>query len=120
MRRGRTITPWLWGLLIATMLFSALLLFASYQYIGSDDAPILRSFMGYDGGVPATFNLYLHTAFAWLLYALAMLAPGVAWFSILQLFLLWFSQVVIVKSLAQLARRRGWPMCRPRSAAACR
>jgi hypothetical protein len=110
MRRSRNIAPWLWGLLIATLLFGTLLLFASYQYIGSDDAPILRSFMGYDGGVPATFNLYLHTAFAWLLYALAMLASGVAWFSILQLFLLWFSQVVIVKSLVQLARRRGWPL----------
>ena len=90
MRRSRNITPWLWGLLIATLLFGALLLFASYQYIGSDDAPILRSFMGYDGGVPATFNLYLHTAFAWLLYALAMLVMmgrGI-WFKASLLFLL--------------------------------
>ena len=75
---------------------------------GSDDAPILRSFMGYEGGAPATFHLYLHTALAWLLWGLAKLFPGVAWFSIVQLLLLWFSQVVIVKSFAQLSRRRGY------------
>jgi len=109
MRRYRRITPWLWGLFTASLLFAVLYAFSSYQYIGSDDAPILRSFMGYEGGEPATFHLYLHTAFAWLLWALAKLFPGVAWFSILQLFLLWFSQVVIVKSLAQLAQRRGRP-----------
>ncbi len=109
MRRSRTLSPWLWGVAVATLLAAALLAFASFQYIGSDDAPILRAFMGYEGGEPATFHLYLHTAFAWFLWAMAKLFPGVAWFSILQLFLLWLSQVVIVKSLVQLARRRGWP-----------
>jgi len=108
MRRFRKATPWLLGILIASLLFGALLVFSNYQYIGSDDTPILRSFMGYEGGEPATFHLYLHTAFAWLLWSLAKLAPGIAWFSILQLFLLWFSQVVIVKSLVQLSQRRGW------------
>ncbi len=110
MRRTRSLAPWGWGAVVATLLFAVLLVFASYQYIGSDDAPILRAFMGYEGGTPATFHLYIHTAFAWLLYGLAVLFPGVAWFSILQLVLLWLSQVVIVKSLAQLAAMRGRPM----------
>lgn len=108
MQRFRKATPWLLGILIASLLFAALLAFSNYQYIGSDDTPILRSFMGYEGGEPATFHLYLHTAFAWLLWSLSKLFPGVAWFSILQLTLLWFSQVVIVKSLVQLSLRRGW------------
>ncbi|MCE5343030.1 MAG: hypothetical protein LLF96_05485, partial [Eubacteriales bacterium] len=110
MRRTRNIVPWLWGVATASLLFAVLLSFASYQYIGSDDAPILRSFMGYEGGDPATFHLYVHTAFAWLLWGLTKLFPGVAWFSILQLFLLWLAQVVIVKSLSQLAARRGRPV----------
>lgn len=108
MQRFRKVTPWLLGILIASLLFAALFAFSNFQYVGSDDTPILRTFMGYEGGEPATFHLYLHTAFAWLLWSLAKLAPGVAWFSILQLFLLWFSQVVIVKSLVQLSLRRGW------------
>lgn len=112
MRHLRKAMPWLLGILAATLLFSALLAFANLQYIGSDDTPILRSFMGYEGGEPATFHLYLHTALAWLLWGSAKLFPGVAWFSILQLTFLWFSQAVVVKSLAQLSRRRGigvWP-----------
>ena len=112
MQRIRNAAPWLLGILAASLLFALLFAFSSFQYSGSDDAPILRSFMGYEGGEPATFHLYLHTALAWLLWGLAKLAPGVAWFSILQLALLWFSQVVIVKSFAQLTRRRGftvWP-----------
>jgi hypothetical protein len=112
MTRIRNAAPWLLGILTASLLFALLFAFGSFQYTGSDDAPILRSFMGYEGGEPATFHLYLHTAFAWLLWGLAKLAPGVAWFSILQLLLLWLSQVVIVKSMAQLTRRRGytvWP-----------
>ncbi len=112
MRRLRSAAPWLLGVLAASLMLSLLFAFASFQYTGSDDAPILRSFMGYEGGEPATFHLYLHTALAWLLWGLAKLFPGVAWFSIVQLLLLWFSQVVIVKSCAQLSRRHGytvWP-----------
>ena len=66
--------------------------------------------MGYEGGEPATFSMILHTALAWPLFALAKLFPGVAWFSIVQLCLLWLAQVVIVKSLSQLAARRGLPL----------
>ncbi len=106
-RTIRAIAPWLVGMLTASLFFALLYAYSSFQYIGSDDAPILRSFMGYEGGEPANFHLYIHTALAWTLYALARLMPGVAWFSIVQLFLLWFAQVVMIKSLAQLTSRRG-------------
>ena len=102
MRRNKTL-PWILGVLLATLLFAALLFMAGFSYSGSDDTPILRSFMGYEGGVPAQFHLYLHTAFAWLLHGLALLFPGTAWFSILQLFLLWLSCTVIGKSCIQAA-----------------
>ena len=98
-RRG-WLLPWIVGILLATLLFAVLSATLDLRYYGSDDTPILRSFMGYEGGVPAQFHLYLHTAFAWLLHGLALLFPGVSWFSILQLFLLWFSCAVIGKSLA--------------------
>ena len=73
-------SPWWAGVAAATLLFAALLLFFSFHYIGNDDVPILRSFMGYEGGVPAHFHLYLHTLLAWALHGLALLFPGVAGF----------------------------------------
>jgi len=106
MTRLQKATPWLIGLLIASLLMGALLLFADVQYTGNDDTPLLRATMGY-WGEPSTFNLRMHAAFSWLLYGLATLWPGVAWYSILQLFLLWISQAVIVKSLMQSARQKG-------------
>ena len=107
---SKRLCPWLIGLLVATLLMTALGLYTGFAYAGSDDTPMLRSSMGYEGGEPSTFHLYLHTALAWLLWALAKLFPGVAWFSFLQLGFLWISAAVIVKSLCQIARRRGLPM----------
>ena len=110
MNRWKKAAPWLLGILLASLLTGALWLFAEPQYTGNDDTPILRSSMGFEGGEPAVYHLHTHAAFTWMLYGLAKLAPGVAWFSILQLFLLWFSQVVIVKSLCRVARRKGFPL----------
>ena len=113
MQRLRRAAPWMLGILTASLLFALLFAYATFQYkAGSEDVAILRSFMGFEGGSPALFSLSLHTFFAGLLWALSTLIPSVAWYSVLQLTLLWLSQVVIVKSLAQLSRRRGhtvWP-----------
>ena len=106
----KKISPWVIGILLSTIFFVLLAAYTPFRYFGSDDTPILRAFMGYEGGTPANFHLYIHTAFAWLLYALSLLAPGIAWFSILQLFLLWFSCVVIVKSMAQCAVNHRLPI----------
>lgn len=102
--------PWLLGILAATLLFALLGAYTSFFYIGTDDAPILRSFMGYEGGVPASFNICIHTFLAWLLHGLALIAPGIAWYSIYQLVLLWFSCVVLVKSAVCCARRSRLPL----------
>ena len=99
--------PWFLGIALAAIQFAVLFSEFSPQYITNDDAVILRAFMGYEGGEPATFHLFTHTSLAWLLYALAKLFPGVAWFSIVQLLMIWFADVVIVKSFAQLSKRRG-------------
>lgn len=112
MRPIRKAAPWLLGVVFASVFFAVLWQTASFYYTGSDDSPILQAFMGYEGGVPATFHLYTHTVLAWLLWALAHAFPGVAWFSVLQVALLWLSAVLLVKSPAQLSRRHGltvWP-----------
>ncbi|MFH1512389.1 MAG: hypothetical protein ABIG45_03435, partial [Bacillota bacterium] len=97
--------PWGLGILFSALLFALLYTLYAPQYVTNDDAVILRAFMGYEGGVPATFHLYTHTVFAWMLYGLAVLFPGVAWFSILQIALLFLSSAVIIKSFAQIASR---------------
>ncbi len=97
--------PWGLGILLSALLFALLFTLYAPQYVTNDDAVILRAFMGYEGGVPATFHLYTHTVFAWMLYGLAVLFPGVAWFSILQIALLFLSSAVIIKSFAQIAGR---------------
>ncbi len=104
-RAAFLLRPWILGLLFAALLFLLLFSFFRPQYVTNDDAVILRAFMGYEGGEPAHFHLYTHTVFAWLLYALAVWFPGIAWFSILQLSLLFLSCVVVIKSFAQLVSR---------------
>ncbi len=101
--------PWLWGILTATLFVAILAATTVMTYYGNDDIPILRSFLGYDGGVPAHYHPMIHTVFAWLLYGLTLLFPGVAWFSILQLFLLWFSAAVIVKNFSFAALKSHRP-----------
>lgn len=105
----KKLLPWLIGILAATLFFAAIDGFTFFHYIGSDDMPILKSFMGYEGGVPANYNMLIHTFLAWVLCGLSLLFPGVAWFSVLQLFLLWFSAVVVVKSMAQCAQNHRLP-----------
>ncbi len=103
MKRTRNAAPWLAGILTASLIFAVILLFNQFLYTGSDDTPILRSFMGFEGGEPATFSMLVHPVMGRLLWGLAKLFPGVAWFSYFQLFFLWFSTVVVVKSVARCA-----------------
>ena len=99
--------PWLCGLITATLLLAALALLAGLRYAGTGDALILKTFAGYQGGVPAHFHQELHTALSWLLYGLHTLAPALPWFSVMQLVLLWLGCAVIVKSLTRCAVNRG-------------
>ncbi len=107
MKNHPKITPWIAGFLLASLMFAGLILFNMLLYSGSDDAPILRNYMGFEGGEPTTFSTLVHPAMGWLLYGLAKLFPGVAWFSVFQLFFLWFSSAVVVKSLMRCAELHG-------------
>jgi len=76
------------------------------RYYLNDDVTIMRSFMGYEGGSIASFSINIHTVLSWLLFALGSLFAGVPWFSVLQLFFIWLSLVVIGKSFLQLSHCR--------------
>lgn len=110
MRKNCFKSPWFWGIVLATLLLLCLYCTIPVQFALNDDAYVLRSSMGYEGGEPATFHRFMHTVFAWLLYGLNSLVPALAWYTLLQIFLLWLSAVVIIKSFAQLANRRGFPI----------
>lgn len=101
---------WLGGAAMTAALLAALFALSNFRYENSDDGLILKAFMGFEGGEPASFSLYVHTLLAWVLYALGKAAPGVPWFSAYQGALLVFSGTVIVKCFFQLAcgHRRPW------------
>lgn len=107
MIKAKKALPWAAGLILATALFAGLQLISYLRFENSDDVLIVKAFMGFEGGVPATYNLYLHTFLAYGLGWLSTVLPGVAWFSLLQLFLLWFSTAVIVKCVVQSGMARG-------------
>lgn len=107
MKRHPKITPWIAGILLTSLMFAGFILFNMLLYSGSDDAPILRYYMGFEGGEPTAFSTLVHPAMGWLLYGLARLFPGAAWFSVFQLFFLWFSSVVVIKSLMRCAALHG-------------
>jgi len=70
-------------------------------YDQNDDSGILRAFLGYESGEPASFHIYIHGLFAWPLALLSTVFPGLPWFSYLQFALLALSCVVIAKSIMQ-------------------
>ncbi len=109
MRKRRNRLDWLWGTAMTAALFVCLYLVSNFRYENSDDALILKAFMGFEGGEPTSFTLYTHTLLTWLLYGLGRLAPTVAWFSLFQLALLFGSGVVLVRCMFRLARGRRRP-----------
>jgi hypothetical protein len=106
----RRFRAWLIGAVMVTVLFAVCGILNIFRYYGNDDPTILRTFMGYEGGEPASFVYYTNAVLSWMIYGLTKLFPSVEWFSILQLFVLWSSLIVIVKSLCQCAGRAGHPL----------
>lgn len=107
MKRTSLLLPWVVGIMLSTLLFGFLSNANMLMYSGTDDAPILRAYMGFEGGEPATFSMLIHPVMGWMLYGLAKLFPGVGWFSLFQLFFLWFSSAVVVKSLMRCTALHG-------------
>lgn len=100
-KRRRGVVCWLAGLGMTAAMFAFIFLVLDPQYAVNDDSGILRSFMGYETGVPAHFHIYLHGLLAWPLHWLGLAAPGVAWFSWMQLAFLFLASVVCQKSIMQ-------------------
>ncbi len=104
MQRKRVWTYWLFGALLTAAMFISLKFLTNFRFENSDDIVMVKSFMGFEGGQPADFSLYLHTLLAWALYAVSLCVPNMAWFSYFQIALLFISCMVIVKGMYQLAR----------------
>ena len=81
--------------LLATLFFVTLSRVTYFRYENSDDFLIARTFLGFEGMRPVPPHLYLHPALVWVLNALSAAAPGVAWFSVAQLGMLWISAAVL-------------------------
>ena len=103
MQKRHTMLAWALGAGLTLLLFAALFAVSNFRYENSDDALILKSLMGFEGGVPSDFSLYVHTLLMGALAALSRALPGKPWFSLLQLGLLGFSCTVLAKSLLQLS-----------------
>lgn len=100
---------WLISLAITAGLFLFIAFFLDWRYSQNDDISILRSFMGYETGEPAHFQIFIHGLLAWPIYWLAKAFPTVAWFSIVQIALLCLSCWMIFKSVMQCFVNRDKP-----------
>jgi hypothetical protein len=101
---------WVFGTLLTAALFVTLKYLTNFRFENSDDILMVKAFMGFEGGQPANFSLYLHTLLAWVLYALSLCAPNIPWFAWFQVGLLFISSTVIVKGLYQLTRISRCPL----------
>lgn len=79
------------------------------HYDLGDDVLLARSFGGMVGGEYESFNYITHTFLGWLMHGLPLLWPGVAWFSVAQVALLWISAYAAVLSAMRAAQRLALP-----------
>ena len=110
MRNKRVWMYWLFGALLTAVMFAALKFLTNFRFENSDDILMVKAFMGFEGGQPANFSLYLHTFLAWALYSISRVAPNIPWFSLFQLGLLFLSGIVLCKGFFQLAENTSRPL----------
>ncbi len=109
MQRRRSWLIWLAGAVMTAVTLALLMRASNLRFENSDDALILKAFMGFEGGVPADFSMNMHPLLAGALHALALCNPAVPWFSLFQVGLLLLSATVLVKAGFQLARGQQFP-----------
>ena len=83
-------------------LLAYVLFCTNVHYDLGDDVLLARSFGGMVGGVFESFNYITHTFLGWLMHGLSLLWPGVAWFSVAQVAVLWISAYAAVLSACLL------------------
>ena len=86
-------------------LLAYVLFCTNVHYDLGDDVLLARSFGGMVGGVFESFNYITHTFLGWLMHGLSLLWPGVAWFSVAQVAVLWISAYAAVLSAMRAAQR---------------
>ena len=86
-------------------LLAYVLFCTNVHYDLGDDVLLARSFGGMVGGVFESFNYITHTFLGWLMHGLSLLWPGVAWFSVAQVAVLWISAYAAVLSAMRVAQR---------------
>lgn len=101
---------WLYAALMTAAVMIYVLLFTEVRYAMNDDAGILRAFLGYESGEPASFHIYIHGLLAWPLWALSTAFPALPWFTYVQLALLALACLVIAKSLMQCFLKHDKPL----------
>lgn len=107
MKKKTAWIPWLTGLCMSTALMAAIFLFGDLKYAMNDDTAILRQYMGFGTGEIPEAHAFLHPLLSTPLRWLGLAAPEVAWFSWMQLALLWLAGAVSVKALMQCFAHRG-------------
>ena len=100
--------------LIAALLTAAVMGFVigctDITYAENDDATIMRSFMGYESGEPATFSIMIHGLLAIPLGLISTAFPDLPWFTYAQLAMLALSCLIISKSILQIFVRHQKPL----------
>ena len=86
-------------------LLAYVLFCTNVHYDLGDDVLLARSFGGMVGGVFESFNYITHTFLGWLMHGLSLLWPGVTWFSVAQVAVLWISAYAAVLSAMRAAQR---------------
>ena len=100
---------WMIGIVTSAILLFCLYCFGDMRYFNNDDARILRPLMGFAGTPPPDFHLYLNALWVYPLRWLGTVFPGIAWFSFLQLALLWIACTVSIKSILCCFAKAGQP-----------
>jgi len=90
---------WLIGTGISSALWIFLYFFADIYFAANDDQFLLRTFTGAAPGGAPTFHAFVSGIFAYPLSWLNRLFPNIAWFSIIQIGLMWLSTAIITKSI---------------------
>lgn len=101
---------WLWAALMTAAVLLFALLCTEVRYAMNDDAGIMRAFLGYESGEPASFHIYIHGLLARPLCWLSTAFPALPWFSYLQVALLGLSCLIIAKSVMQCFVKREKPL----------
>ena len=100
---AKRLAPWGLALSMTLLFFAGIWATQYFRFENSDDILLVKGFLGYEGGVPSGFSAYVHPFFTRPLQWISMAVPGVAWFSWLQLFLLFWANVVLCKAFLQLS-----------------